>query len=56
MAKIFFYFDENIQTALADALNTRGIDVLTTHKAGNVGAEDLHQLAYAADKGRTILS
>ena len=56
MAKIFFYFDENIQTALADALNTRGIDVLATHKAGNVGAEDLHQLAYAADKGRTILS
>jgi predicted nuclease of predicted toxin-antitoxin system len=51
MAKIFFYFDENIQAALADALNTRGIDVLTTHKAGNVGAEDLHQLAYAADKG-----
>ncbi len=47
MAKISFYFDENIQTALADALKTRGIDVLTTHQAGNAGVEDNRQLAYA---------
>ena len=51
MAKLSFYLDENIQTALADALKTRGIDVLTTHEAGNVGIEDIRQLAYATEKG-----
>lgn len=56
MAKLIFYFDENIQTPLADALKTRGIDVVTTREAGNAGIEDIRQLAYAAEKGRTILS
>jgi predicted nuclease of predicted toxin-antitoxin system len=56
MAKLSFYFDENIQTALADALKTRGIDVVTTQEAGNVGVVDIRQLAYATEKGRTILS
>jgi predicted nuclease of predicted toxin-antitoxin system len=56
MAKVSFYFDENIQAALADALKTRGIDVLTTKQAGNVGVEDFRQLAYATEKGRTILT
>ena len=51
-----FYFDENIQAALAEALNIRGIDVLTTQQAGNIGAEDTRQLAYAASQNRTILS
>jgi len=55
MAKLTFYFDENIQTALADALKTRGIDVVTTRDAGNTGIEDIRQLAYATKKGRTIL-
>jgi predicted nuclease of predicted toxin-antitoxin system len=56
MAKLSFYFDESIQAALADALKTRGIDVLTTKQARNVGVEDIRQLAYAAEKGRTILT
>jgi predicted nuclease of predicted toxin-antitoxin system len=56
MTKLSFYFDEDIQRALADALRTRGIDVFTTHQAGNVGADDIRQLAYAAEIGRTILS
>jgi len=56
MAKLSFYFDENIQTALADALKTRGIDVVTTQEAGNVGVVDIRQLAYATEKGRTTFS
>jgi len=56
MARMSFYFDENIQAALAEALNIRGIDVLTTQQAGNIGAEDIRQLAYAASQNRTILS
>jgi hypothetical protein len=56
MAKISLYFDENIQAALADALRMRGIDVLTTHQAGNTGVEDMRQLVYATEMVRTILS
>ena len=56
MARLSFYLDENIQSALAEAFKTRGIDALTTQQAGNVGAEDIRQLAYAAGKERTILS
>ena len=56
MAKVCLYFDENIQAALAEALETRGVDAITTQQAGNVGAEDNRQLAYAADEKRTILS
>lgn len=56
MAKLSFYFDENVQTALADALKTRGIDVLTTQQGGNIGVEDIDQLIYAAQKKRTIFS
>jgi hypothetical protein len=56
MARLSFYLDENIQAALADALKTRGIDALTTNQAGNIGAEDIQQLVYAAEKGRTIIS
>lgn len=56
MAKLRFYFDENIQEALDDALKTRGVDVLTTKQTGNMGVEDIRQLAYAAEKGRTILT
>ena len=56
MAKLSFYFDENIQAALADALKTRGIDVVTTREARNAGVEDIRQLSYATEEGRTILS
>jgi len=41
MAKLSFYFDGNVHTALADALKTRGIDVVTTQEAGNVGVVDI---------------
>jgi predicted nuclease of predicted toxin-antitoxin system len=56
MAKLSLYLDENIQTALADALMTRGVDVLTTLEAENVGADDISLLAYAAENRRTMVS
>ena len=37
MARISLYLDEHIQLALAEALRARGVDVLTTQEAGNVG-------------------
>jgi len=56
MAKVSFYFDEHIQAALAEALKTRAVDVLTTQEAWNIGVEDLQQLAYATKNDRAILS
>jgi Domain of unknown function (DUF5615) len=56
MAKVSFYFDEHVQAALAEALKTRGVSILTTQEAGNVGVEDIHQLAYATKNGRAMLS
>jgi hypothetical protein len=37
MAKLSLYLDENIQTALADALTIRGVEVITTKQGGNIG-------------------
>jgi len=37
MARISLYFDEHVQIGLAEALKIRGVDVLTTQEAGNIG-------------------
>ena len=56
MAKISLYLDEHIQLAVAEALRTRGVDVLTTQEAGNIGLGDLSQLAFAGKSRRSLLS
>ncbi len=56
MDKISFYFDEHIQTSLAEALRQRGVDVLTTQEAGNIALDDYEQLNFAHKKGSVILS
>ena len=44
MARVSLYLDEHVQIGLAEALKARGVDVLTTQEAGNVGVSDLEQL------------
>lgn len=56
MARLSFYLDENIQQALAGALRERGVDILTTQEAGNVGLSDSEQLNFAAQKNRVLVS
>ena len=56
MARISLYFDEHVQIGLAEALRIRGVDVLTTQEAGNIGVTDIDQLAFAAGKGRSFFS
>ena len=56
MARISLYLDEHIQLALAEALRTRGVDVLTTQEAGNVGLSDLGQLTFAIESKRSLFS
>ena len=45
MEQISLYLDEHIQLALTEALKARGVDVLTTQEAGNVGLGDVEQLS-----------
>jgi len=39
-----------------DALTARGLDVLTTQNAGNLGLNDTCQLLFASENRRTLLS
>ena len=56
MARISLYLDEHIQLALAEALRARGVDVLTTQEAENVGLGDLGQLTFAIESKRSLFS
>ena len=42
------------EQAVVRGLRARGIDVLTTAEAGNLGSTDAEQLAFAAAENRTI--
>jgi len=56
MPPLALYLDEHIQISLAEALRTRGIDVLTTQEAHHTGQEDIRQLAFATQNNRSLLS
>jgi hypothetical protein len=56
LARISLYLDEHIQLALAEALRVRGVDVLTTREAGNIGIDDVRQLIFAAENKRSLFS
>lgn len=45
--RIKLYHDEDIPLSLADALRNRGVDVVTTQEAGNIGKSDEEQLIFA---------
>ena len=47
VARIRFQLDEHVATAVARALRRRGIEVVTAHEAGLLGATDVEHLAHA---------
>mgnify|MGYP000122184939 CR=1 FL=1 len=51
-----FYFDEDADARLAEALRRRGYDVETTVEAGLLGASDEEQLAYAVGQQRALVT
>jgi predicted nuclease of predicted toxin-antitoxin system len=51
-----FYLDEHLPPLLAQMLQERGIDCLTTQAARNTGRTDEEQLSYAADRVRVFLT
>lgn len=51
-----FYLDEDVDIALASALNNRGADSITTLKTENTGNTDLQQLIYAKEQNRILIT
>ncbi len=54
--RIKIYLDEDVPSSFAQALLNRGVDVLQTQQAGNIGKSDKTQLEYAAKNRKTILT
>ena len=53
---IRYFFDQHIQSAVADGLRLQGIDVLTAQDAGRCGMDDADQLQFAAAQTRVVLT
>ncbi len=51
-----FYLDEDVDISLSQALKNRGVDIVTTQKAGNTGSSDQEQLLYAKEQQRVVIS
>ena len=51
-----FHLDEHIDSAIADGLRRRGIDVTTTAEAGLRGAGDEAHVAFALSEGRVVVT
>jgi Domain of unknown function (DUF5615) len=56
VTQLALYLDEHVQLALAEALKARGVDILTTQEARNIGLHDVDQLAFAAENRRSLFS
>lgn len=51
-----FYLDEDIDVALEQALINRGVDAVSTLKAGKIGNTDEEQLLFARNEKRSIIT
>lgn len=56
MSRLTLYLDEHVQLGLAEALRARGVDILTTQEAKNIGLHDASQLAFATENMRSLFS
>jgi hypothetical protein len=52
---IRFHRDESCDTAIADGLRLRGLDISTTQETGLRGASDERQLEYAYAEKRALI-
>lgn len=53
---IRFHLDEHVDSAIADGLRRRGIEVSTTAEANLLGAADPDQLAFAVQEKRVLVT
>lgn len=56
MEEIKFYFDEHIPSAVTNALQQKGFDVLTVQAANRRGLPDDEQLDFATQENRVIVT
>jgi|GEM_PF-1325152 len=54
--QIKLYLDEDVQTAVAEALREKGFDVIATEEVNRKSSPDDEQLKYAIQAERTIVS
>ncbi len=50
------YLDEDISPKVAEILRKKGLDAISAHEAGMLESSDDEQLAYAAAKGRVMVT
>ena|SRR5699024_7123031 len=53
---IEFYLDEDVDISLQQALTNRGVEIMTTQGAGNIGNTDYEQLMFATGENRVIIT
>ena len=58
MSQLFIdlYLDEDVNVLIADLLRARGFQATTTQAAGQIGATDVNQLAFATSQRKAILT
>lgn len=56
MSDVRYYTDEHIPKAVIRGLRQRGIDVVTTPDAGNMGMDDQAHLGFASAEGRVLVT
>lgn len=56
MERLRFHLDENVDPAVADGLQRRGVDVTTCQESGLLEAPDDRQLAFAVAEGRVLIT
>lgn len=58
MSRVFaeLYLDEDVDVLIAEFLRVRGFNVLTTVEAGQLGASDARQIAFAVDRGLVVVT
>jgi hypothetical protein len=56
LGRISLYLDEHVQFALREALKSRGVNILTTQEASNIGNNDINQLFFATKNCRVLFS
>jgi predicted nuclease of predicted toxin-antitoxin system len=54
MAKL--YLDEDMSSRVAQALRSKGFDVVSSHEVGNDGLSDEEQLGYVTKEGRHLVT
>lgn len=54
--RIQFHLDENVNSAIASALQRVGVDVSTTVSAGLIGQSDLEQFVFIQQENRVMVT